>query len=88
MRANLFSARLPQPGSELLMTDSAPKKPPQRPAVTTYALFAITGLLVGAVFQEVRWRNLAPPPGGNLESAEKAFQSGDNQTAATSSHAF
>jgi TPR repeat protein len=29
----------------------------------------------------LRWRNSATLPTGNLESAEKAFQSGDNQTA-------
>ena len=61
------------------------KSPPGQPPAATFVLVAVTAMLAGVVFgtavQEVRWRNLATQPTGNLEMAERAFQSGENQTA-------
>jgi TPR repeat protein len=56
------------------------KSPPARQPTATIVLVAVAGVLAGVVFQEFRLRN-PTPPNGNLELAEKAFQSGDNQTA-------
>jgi TPR repeat protein len=57
-----------------------PPKPPA-PAMLTLALVALTGLVVGTVLQEFRWRNSANSSEGGLEYAERAFQKGDDQTA-------
>jgi hypothetical protein len=46
------------------MSEPAPNKPPElpkppAPAMLTLALVALTGLVVGTVLQEFRWRNSA-----------------------------
>ena len=70
--------------NELPVTDSASKPPlPVRkspwPPAPTVLLVAITALVIGTV-QEYRLRT-ANPSQSNLAFAERAFQSGDNQTA-------
>ena len=66
------------------MTNSVSKPPlplrkPPWPPAATILLVAITALVIGSV-QEYRLRT-ANPSQTNLEFAEHAFQSGDNQTA-------
>ena len=68
------------------MTNSAPNKPPvvpkpPAPAPLTFVLVALAGIVVGTVFQEVRWRNFPDSSGRGLEYAERAFQNGDDRTA-------
>jgi TPR repeat protein len=55
-------------------------KPPA-PAMLTLALVALTGIVVGTVLQEFRWRNSVNSSEGDLAYAERAFQNGDDQTA-------
>jgi uncharacterized protein len=47
----------------------------------TLALAALTGIVVGTVLQEFRWRNSANSSEGGLAYAERALQNGDDQTA-------
>ena len=68
------------------MTLSAPNKPatppkPPAPPALTLVLVALTGIVVGTAFQEFRWRSLGSSSGGGLDSAERAFQNGDDKTA-------
>lgn len=58
-------------------------KPPQtpRPQITNLLMYAIIGLLIGLVAQELRWRNSILVPHGQLAQAEKDVNAGDYQTA-------
>jgi TPR repeat protein len=61
-------------------------KPPQAPRPQFMGLFvyAVIGLLIGLVFQEVRWRSSVMVPQGSLAQAEKSFQADDYKTAVAS----
>jgi TPR repeat protein len=66
------------------MSEPAPNKPPEvpnPPAMLTFALVAIAGLVVGTALQEFRWRGSATSSEGGSAYAERAFQNGDDRTA-------
>jgi TPR repeat protein len=53
----------------------------RRPTIRSILLVAITALTIGSI-QEYRWRTITPIK-TNLDFAEQAIQTGDNQTALT-----
>jgi len=72
--------------SELKMTEAAAKPllarlNSRRPTIRSILLVAITALTIGSI-QEYRWRMITPVK-TDLDFAEQAIQTGDNQTALT-----
>ena len=58
-----------------------PPKAPRPPQFIGLLVYAVIGLLVGIVAQEVRWRAATTAPRDQVAQAEKDVKSGDYQTA-------